>query len=384
MTVPSRLRFFISAAEPSGDQHAAGLIRAVNELHPDAVFWGVAGPKMREAGCEGIEDMTARSAMLLGAVRLAGHAWMLIRRVGRQIRLDRVDAAILVDSPALHVPMAGPIHQAGVPILYYVAPQYWAWAPWRIHKFKRRIAALATLLPFEEEYFTSRGVHARFVGHPLIEQLGGRELDADMSRELRDSGSPVIACLPGSRRHVIEEVLPGQLEVAQAIAAEFPQASFIFLPAHDEAAARIQDAVMRAGLNHRVVLDRNGEALSAADLALCASGTATLEVAYYNVPMVVMYNGSKWGYRLVGRHLITTPHLSLVNILGGRKVVPEFMPYYSDTGPIAQQALDILRNDERHNKIKQDLAEIIESLGMQRAAEGAAGMLMELIEKPRI
>jgi len=376
-------RFFISAAEPSGDQHAAGLIHAVRARLPEATFWGVAGPKMQEAGCEAIDDMTSRSAMLVGAVRLAGHAWMLIRRIGREVREERPDAAILVDSPALHLPMAKPLHTAGGPILYYVAPQYWAWAPWRIRRFRKRIDALATLLPFEEEYFQSRGVNAQFVGHPLIEQLSERRIDHAMVQQLEDTGSPVIASLPGSRKHVIEEVLPGQMDVAERIAAEFPEASFLFLAAHEKAADRIRNNLAASTLNAQIVVHHNGEALTAADFALCASGTATLEVAYYNVPMVVMYNGSKWGYRLVGKRLITTEHLSLVNILAGREIVPEFMPYYTRTEPIAQQAMDILRNDERRTRIKADLAEIVASLGSQRAADGAAQMLIETIWKKR-
>ncbi len=141
----------------------------------------------------------------------------------------------------------------------------------------------------------------------------------------------------------------------------------------------IREFLSATTLRHRLEVARLPEILSVADLALCASGTATLEVACHGVPMVVMYNGSKWGYRLVGRHLITTPHLSLVNILAGRRIVPEFMPYYDSTEPIAAEALDILNNTTRRQTVKADLQAVVASLGTSRAAEQTARMAIEMI-----
>lgn len=375
------LRIFISAAELSGDRHAAELIHAIRADRPDASFFGVAGPGMQAAGCDLVEDFTARATMLVGAVRLAGHAYRLVRRVGALVREQRPDLAILVDSPALHLPMARHIRAAGCPVLYYIAPQLWAWAPWRIGKVRRRVDRMAVILPFEQDYFRKRGVQARFVGHPLTTQLAGEQVRPESLAELRGLGTPLIACLPGSRRHVLQEVLPGQIEVAQAIQAAYPSAGFVFTAANADGAAMIRAALSDAGLNHRVEVGHNAEVLSAAELALCASGTATLEVAWHGVPMVVMYNGSKWGYRLVGRWLITTPHLSLVNILAGRRIVPEFMPYYTSTAPIAEQALEILGNAERQAAMKAELNKIVQSLGQANAARETAQMALDFIRE---
>lgn len=393
LPVPGAPRIFISAAEPSGDRHAAALIQAIRRFQPAATFWGVAGPLMQTAGCEAIDDLTSRSAMLVNAVRLMGHAWRLVRQVGRQMADGSTDLAILVDSPALHLPMAKQIRAAGVPVLYYIAPQLWAWAPWRIRRVRRRVNRMAVILPFEEEYFRRRGVDAQFVGHPLIEQLESAQSDPEAVEDLRKTGSPIVACLPGSRRHVIEEVLPGQIEVATAIAERHPEAGFLFVAADETAAAIIRDALAEHRLPHcawqdsgtflkyRVDVSRNAEILAAADLALVASGTATLEVAWHRLPMVVMYNGSNWGYRLVGRFLITTPHLSLVNILAGKRAVPEFMPYYTSTAPIAAEALDLLTNEPRRQAVKQDLDAIIRSLGDTRAADKTAHIALNMIPK---
>lgn len=374
---------FISAAEASGDRHGAELIRAIRDLRPGATFFGVAGPAMQAAGCEALEDFTARATMLVGAVRLAGHAFRLVRQVGRTVRDRQTDLAVLVDSPALHLPMARHIRSAGCPVLYYIAPQLWAWAPWRIRRVRRRVDRMAVILPFEEQYFRDRGVAADFVGHPLATQLAAEQPSPEAVEELRPLGRPLIACLCGSRKHVVEEVLPGQIEVARAIAATYPQAGFVFAAASDRTAGMIRGALAGERFRYRLEVGRNAEVLSAADFALCASGTATLEVAWHGVPMIVMYNGSKWGYRLVGRWLITTPHLCLVNILAGRRIVPEFMPYYTSTRPIADEALRILGSPERQAAMKTELARVVELLGTANAAARTAQMAVELAESRR-
>lgn len=319
--------------------------------------------------------------MLVGAVRLARQAYGLLRRVSATLRKETVDLAILVDSPALHLPMAKRLRRVGCPVLYYIAPQLWAWAPWRIRKVRKRVDQLACILPFEEDYFRRRGVAARYVGHPLVEQMAAAQPTPDEIARFRTGAGPVVACLPGSRKHVIEEVLPGQIEVARAIALRHPSASFVFAAASGAALTQISTRMVAEAFHWQVVANQLPAILSAADLALCASGTATLEAACHGVPMVVMYNGSKWGYRLVGRFLISTPHLSLVNILAGRRVVPEFMPYYDSTEPIAAEALDILDNPARRAAMQADLRAVVTSLGTSRAAEQTARMALEMIER---
>lgn len=374
-------RIFISAAEPSGDQHAAGLIRALQSVRPDLTFEGVAGPLMRQAGCRAIDDFTDKSAMLMGSLSLVRRALRLMRLVSRRMRREPADLAVLVDSPALHLPMAKRLKASGVPVLYYVAPQLWAWAPRRIRKVRRWVDRLAAILPFEEAYFRHRGVDATFVGHPLIEQLEARRPDAGRVKDVRSLGSPVVACFPGSRGHVIQEVLPGQIEVAETIREHYPDACFVFSAAAEHAASRIREGLAGRDMPFTIETGRNAEILEAADLVLCASGTATLEVAYHRKPMIVMYNHSKWGYRLAGRWLIRTPHLCLVNILAGREIVPEFMPYYTSTEPIAGEALDLLANERRRTAMITDLDAVVRSLGSARAAEETAKIALQMLDR---
>ena len=334
---------------------------------------------MQEAGCEAIDDLTDHSAMLIGAIGLVRRAYRLMGKVSRALTADDADLAILVDSPALHLPMAKRIRKAGVPVLYYIAPQIWAWAPWRIRRIRKRVDRLAAILPFEEEYFRSRGVDATFVGHPLVEQLAATAPDQGKVNTLKAAGKPIITCMPGSRRQVIAEVLPGQIQVARAIAQRHPNSVFLFSSASDQATQMISEKLAGESFNWQMAHGCNAEFLSVSDLVLVASGTASLEVAQYGVPMVVMYNHSKWGYRLVGQWVIQTPYLCLVNILANKVIVPEIMPYYDSIEPIADEALDLLENEQRRATMQADLAGVVRSLGTSNAAATTARMAMEMI-----
>ena len=166
---------FISAAEPSADLHAAALIEATTAMCPSVRFVGVAGPRMVEAGCHAIFDMTRHAAMLLGVIGAVGRASRMMRISDECLRRFPFKAAVVVDSPMLHLPLAGRAQAAGVPVLYYIAPQLWAWGAGRMHKLRNRVEAVAAILPFEEAYFRGQGVPATFVGHPLIERLAATE-----------------------------------------------------------------------------------------------------------------------------------------------------------------------------------------------------------------
>jgi lipid-A-disaccharide synthase len=338
---------------------------------------------MQDAGCVAVRDLTHKSAMLTGAFRLVGEAVGLLREVDRLFAGGGVDLFVPVDSPTFNLPLAHRAKARRLPVVYFIAPQVWAWAEFRIHKVRRRTDKLMVILPFEEGYFQVHGIDARFVGHPLMESLSRQAVDRSVVESLRGPGSPVIACLPGSRRHVVQEILPGQLEVCRTIAGRYPAASFLFAAARDELADMIRDRIPATdagpALRHRIETGRNGELISAADLVLVASGTATLEVAWHRKPMVIMYNASRWGYELVAKHLIRTPHLSLVNILAGKRLAPEFMPYYRSTEPIAQAALDLLADQRKRDEMSAGLDELVRSLGTHHVADEAASIVIETL-----
>lgn len=369
---------FISAAEPSADLHAAALIEATLARCPTARFVGVAGPRMREAGCRGIFDMTGHAAMLLGVVGAAGRAAAMMNRADACLRRFPFDAAVVIDSPTLHLPLAGRAQTAGIPVLYYIAPQLWAWGARRIHKLRSRVEAVAAILPFEEAYFRDRGVNATFVGHPLIERLHKTTLDPAASRAIRAGAARMVAILPGSRGHVVEEVLPGQLEVARRIERALGQVRFVVSAASERIAETVRTVQRRTGASDPVVAGPPGPIIAAADLVLVASGTATLEVAYHRKPMIVMYNASRLFYHIVGRWMLRTPYLSLPNILAGERIVPEFMPYYTATEPIARRAVELLESPALRSGMAKRLDDIITPLQRSEASHQTARMLLEL------
>jgi lipid-A-disaccharide synthase len=371
---------FISAAEPSADLHGASLIKAIRAMDPAIRFSGVAGPRMRDAGCEAIFDMTAHAAMLGGVFRAAPRALAMLRACKRAMRSERYDLAIVIDSPLLHLPLAKRACGAGVPVLYYIAPQLWAWGERRIKRLRARVARMAVILPFEEEYFAARGLRAEYVGNPLMDTLAARLVDTELTERIRAKGKPVICILPGSREHVVKEVLPGQIEVAEGIAARFADAHFCVSVANDRVRPLIESRLRSSTIPSELYAEQNGEILSAADFALVASGTATLEAAYYHVPMVVMYNATRLGYHLIGRWFLRTRVLSLVNIVAGRRIVPEFMPFYRTTEPIIDEALRQLNSPDELAGVRKALEGVISQLAKPGAANHAARIVLEMLE----
>ena len=372
-------RVFISAAEPSADQHAAALIRRTHELQPNTQFVGVGGPEMIRAGCESIFDMTEHAAMLLGAVRQAGRAVRMFRACERLFQHNSFDGAVVVDSPTLHLPLAKRIRDRGFPLMYYIAPQLWAWGAHRIYKLRHQVDELAVILPFEADYFRAQGVNATFVGHPSAIRLAGSSMDESEIGRIRTHGNPVIGLLPGSRGHVIDAVLPDQLATARRIAKQFPNACFPVAVTGSRDSPVLDAAIREGSLKVFAVRDHFHEIIRASDVVLVASGTAALEVALHHTPMVVMYKASPLFYQLVGRWMIHTPHLSLPNILAGRRVVPEFMPYYPSTVPIADAAIELLKSESKRHSMSNELREVVAPLHNHAAGKDVATLLLEMI-----
>lgn len=371
---------FISAAEPSADLHGANLIRAYLTRDPETRFVGVAGPRMVEAGCQSIFNMTGHAAMLANALGVAGRGIGMLRTAHHHLRQYPFAAAVVIDSPTLHLPLAARAHALGIPVIYYIAPQLWAWGTWRMRKLRHDVDRVAAILPFEEAFLRAHGVDARFVGHPLLDELNRHELDHALIDAIRRQGSPVVSLLPGSRSHVVREVLPGQLEVARRIINAYPKAVVTVSVAGDRVAPIVKELTARANVPIVIKQHAYAELIEAADLVLVASGTTTLEVALRGKPMVVMYNASPWVYNLAARWLLHTPWLSLPNILAGRELVPEFMPYYRSAAPIADCALELLGNDGLRSRLAMELAALTAPLRDRSASKNTAGLLAEMVQ----
>lgn len=414
-------RVFIAVAEVSGDRHAAQLIRSLKELDPAIVVEGLGGPEMAAAGAAIHRDTVAGAAMgIKGALR-AAEVWRLLRWARRHFDRHRPDLVIGVDSPSMNFHFARAAKERGIPAMQYVAPQLWAWAEWRMKKVRRWVDVLACILPFEEAYFRAHGVNARFVGHPLFDELPPhRHPPGDGRRTL--GRPPVVGLLPGSRRSEAEANFGRLLDVAGRIERAFPGAAFLIpttaathpvveaaVGGRQRALGRAQKAVggedREAGPHGflptahcplppvvEYARDAFDDMVPRCDLCLTVSGTATLHVASFGVPMIVVYAGSRLMWNLVGRWLIRTRTYGLVNLLAAPSpteadpaghVVPEFIPWYGPTGSVADLAIDLLRHPDKLTGQQRRLESLVRSLDRPGASMNAARLALELLDRNR-
>ena len=253
-----------------------------------------------------------------------------------------------------------------------MAPQLWAWAPWRIGKLRKCCDKLCCILPFEQDWFTSRGVPAEFVGNPLLDEIAPSELKR-AKRDYRsfDPASARIAIIPGSRPAEVGTLWRPMQQIAITLRKRYPNLTFTTV-AVDEATRGALDSTRLMGLRTGYAIDAVYQTARSCDFALVASGSATLQVASAGCPMVIMYKTNPMLWHLAGRWLVTTKYLSLVNILAGRELVPEFMPYFGSTEPIAETVQGLFENKARLTQISSDLLAIVQPLAAKKAGSEVA------------
>jgi lipid-A-disaccharide synthase len=380
-------RVFISIAEESADAHAAALLRTAAKLLPNCHFYGLTGPRSVAAGAETLFDLSAHAAMLTGTFSIIGRAWKALRLVERAWQATPPDLVVLLDSPELHLRLARRARERGLPVLYYIAPQTWASREGRNRQIAETVDRLACILPFEEHYFRRVSIDAEYVGHPLFETLRGEAPDAAIVESLRSGDGLVVALLPGSRRHVIDAVLPLQLEIVRRLRTEGVDLRAVISAVSEERGEQIRSHTADSGVPAEIVVNDNASVLTAADLVLVASGTATLHVAYYRKPMVVLYEAGRvlsTLYRPLGRLILKTPHLSLVNILAGRRVVPEFMPFVRDLDQVARVTRRLLTDDGWRNLMIAQIDEVVRPLENTSASDNVCRIMEQMLERRRV
>ena len=372
-------RIFLSSLEHSAEMHCANLIAAMKSKGADAAYCGFGGQRLAEAGCEILDDTVSRAAMTYNVLGQLGYYRQLIRQANEYFEQNTVDLVVVCDSPAFNFHIAKAAKKHGIPVLFYVAPQLWAWAPWRIHKLRRCCDKLACILPFEAEWFGKRGMDAEFVSNPLFD-----EMDIDLGANFKpysdyDPRTPKIALLPGSRDAEIKSLWPAMLEIAAALKAKHPGAEFIACAPDDDKRAMLEEMATGTQLSISYETDNLIDVCRRCDYAIVASGSATLQVAAAGCPMTVMYQSNRWMWHLVGRWLIRLQHLSLVNILAGEELVPEFMPYFSSIEPIIERTHKLLSNPSEMSCISRRLTELIHPLTQRRASDAVAEIVSKML-----
>ena len=374
-------RVLISAGEASGDLYAAHLVSALRARNPESVFFGCTGPRMRAQGVETIVD--AHQLAVVGLVEVVRHIPSIYRQYRRLLRAAterRPALAILVDSPDFHLRLARRLRRLNIPVLYFVAPQVWAWRRGRIHSLRRDIDRLLCIFPFEEEFFRQQGIAAEYIGHPLTTMVRPLASRRDFRRQLGIGlDQPTVALMPGSRLGEAVRHLPILLDCVMLLRRQLSAAAVIGLPAGllERLPANFRERI--TALSIQVVEGRSWDVLAHSDVALAASGTVTVEAALLGTPMVTFYRVSRPSW-LLGRRFVKVPYLTMVNLLANRKIVAELMQEEMTPERLASEASRLLLDSEARERMGHDLAEVrrlleTEKEPLDRAAEIAQQML---------
>src|SRR3954447_118918 len=313
----------VVAGEPSGDAHAASLIRELKQ-RADIEFFGATGPLMRDAGVETIVNSDELAIMGIVEVGRVFRKFLSAFRTLKAAAIERSpDAVILVDWPEFNLRIASALHRRGLKVIYYISPQLWAWRPRRVNKIKRDVDLLLSILPFEIDWYKGHNVdHVEFVGHPLsgeVKALYGRE--EFCRRNDLDPSRPIVSFLPGSRIKELQRILPPMIDAVEKLRTARPEVQSIVVAAPSR---RVEEVREITSSDIKLIERQTREALKASDAAAIASGTATLEAALLETPMVVVYKESPINWHTLGR-LITVPHYGLVNLVAGKEIATELM-----------------------------------------------------------
>ena len=380
-------RVMIVASEASGDIHGAKVIKAVQELSPGTTFTGVGGQRMSAAGCEIL--IPGEDLAVMGLVEVVGHlpvVWRSLQKLKKVLHGDmRPDALVLIDSPEFNLRLAKYAKRAGVPVLYYVSPQVWAWRRGRVRTIAGVVDKLAAIFPFEPEFYRGLDIDVRYVGHPLLDEFRITRSRQALLEDLQVSPDrPVVGLFPGSRRNELKYMLGTLVATAEQLLCRQPDINFLVPVAstltREEIASRFPSGipVTFVDADEASIYD----IANACDAIASVSGTVTLQIALVGTPMVIFYKLSPVSYA-IGKLLVKIDHFGLANIVAGKRIVKELVQDEANAEVISAEILRILHDDAYAQQLRSDLASIQQDLGDPGCSERVAEMLLELIEKDR-
>ncbi len=367
----------ISAGEASGDMYAARLATALQE-RMDVALFGMGGPQMRAAGVDVVTDY--KEVSVVGITEILSHLPSLIRAMRHLVseaRRRRPPLAILTDFPGFHLRLARKLRPLGIRNIYYICPQFWAWRPWRVRIVRRRFAQALCIFPFEESFFGNAGVPTKFIGHPLVGAVHPTQTREEFCREQNlDPTQSIVTILPGSRHAELAQHLPIIREACTRIHSQHP-AQFVVAAATHANVNELQSG-WNPSLHVRVVENQTYNALAAADAAIVSSGTATIEAALLDVPMVVVYRVTPLT-ALLARPLVRTKFFSMVNLIAERPVVSELIQKDFTPDRVSQEVLRLLYDPSARETLRAGLAEVRLRLGPPGAVDRAADAIASLL-----
>lgn len=373
-------RLLLSCGEPSGDLYAGALTRALRERLPGVSVAGLGGPQLAAAGGELLADyrglaVTGLTEVIPKLAQLAATR----RRLVAYARETRPDILVVIDFPDFNFFLARAVRALGIKVVYYISPQIWAWRPGRLKTIGRIADRMLVIFPFEEAIYRRAGIPVTFVGHPLIDLVPETvPRDAFLRGVGLDPEAKTLAVLPGSRTNEVSHILPDLLAACRLVASRVPGVQCVVARAPHLDDGLFRTAVSDAGLRVAVVQDRTDAALACADVALTASGTATVQTALHDTPMVVVYRLSPLTYRL-GRRFVKVDTFGMVNLIAGERIVPELIQDAFTPEAVAAEAVSMLTDASRARTIREGLAQVRARLGGPGASARAAAEIAAMM-----
>jgi len=379
----SSKRIFIIAGENSGDLHGSNLVKAIRKMDSSIEFKGLGGPQLASAGVTLMMNIVEDFAIIgfWEILKNLSKFKKLFKSVVDELKNGNYSGIILIDYPEFNLKVAREANKLGIPIIYYVSPQIWAWRRGRRKEIAKIVSKMLVVLPFEVKHYEGTGLDIEYVGHPLLDVIKlTMTKDVVCKKFDLDSNKLIIGLLPGSRKGEVERILPIMIATAELIKQKIPDVQFVLPRASTISQDLIQLHLQNTSLNIKVVNEFRYNVRSILDFALVASGTATLESAFLKTPMIVIYKVSLLTW-LIAKNLVTLPYIGLVNILAGDLIVPEFIQNDAKPTAIAKRVLKILNDPEELENIKFELAKVREKIGEPGASMNAARAVLEVINR---
>ena len=365
----------IVSGEASGDMHGAKLVESLYAYRRPIELFGIGGARMRSAGMR--IEFDAQRLAVVGITEVFFKLPQILegmRTAKRLVAEERPDLLILIDFPDFNLHLAGFAKKHAIPVLYYISPTIWAWRKGRIKNIKRIVDHMAVILPFEEAFYRQHAIPVTFVGHPLMDRYNAL---SDRQGITSGDNAMTIGLMPGSRDSEVGKLLPVMLQAAKLIG-QRENVRFLLSQAPSVSPAIVQRLTDELDFEGTVFKQSTASLLRQVDFVIVASGTATLEAAIHRTPMIIVYRVSPLSF-LVGKALIQVPHIGLVNLIAGKRAVPELIQHEASPEEIARQALDLLTDSTKLKQMKSDLAEVTDRLGNAGASEKVAKIAWELI-----